>query len=97
MLTIKSDDVKGRADAYKAIIQGLSVQSPNIPESFRVLNNELQSLGLNLEKKGIEIVEESEGNTFLQKGTEDKKSDDNESEEAEPQKEVEEKKDKKNE
>jgi DNA-directed RNA polymerase subunit beta len=49
MLTIKSDDVVGRADAYKAIIQGLPVEAPNIPESFKVLIAELRSLGLNLE------------------------------------------------
>jgi len=49
MLTIKSDDVVGRANAYKSIIQGLPVESPNIPESFKVLISELRSLGLNLE------------------------------------------------
>ncbi|MFC1780401.1 DNA-directed RNA polymerase subunit beta [Patescibacteria group bacterium] len=49
MLTVKSDDVVGRADAYKAIIQGLPVEAPNIPESFKVLIAELRSLGLNLE------------------------------------------------
>jgi DNA-directed RNA polymerase subunit beta len=55
MLTIKSDDVVGRANAYKAIIQGLPVEAPNIPESFRVLIAELRSLGLNLELKGGEV------------------------------------------
>jgi len=49
MLTIKSDDVIGRADAYKAIIQGQKVEPPNVPESFKVLISELRSLGLNLE------------------------------------------------
>jgi len=49
MLTIKSDDVVGRANAYKAIIQGVPVEAPNIPESFKVLISELRSLGLNLE------------------------------------------------
>jgi DNA-directed RNA polymerase subunit beta len=49
MLTIKSDDVVGRANAYKAIIQGVPVEAPNIPESFKVLIAELRSLGLNLE------------------------------------------------
>ncbi|MBD3280528.1 DNA-directed RNA polymerase subunit beta [Candidatus Dojkabacteria bacterium] len=48
MLTIKSDDVIGRAAAYKSIIQGEKIESPNIPEGFRVLVSELRSLGLNL-------------------------------------------------
>lgn len=52
MLTIKSDDVVGRADAYKSIIQGLPVEAPNVPESFKVLISELRSLGLNLELLG---------------------------------------------
>lgn len=50
MLTIKSDDVLGRANAYKSIIKGVPVEAPNIPESFRVLISELRALGLNLEK-----------------------------------------------
>lgn len=59
MLTVKSDDVVGRADAYKAIIQGLPVESPNIPESFKVLISELRSLGLNLELLDGEKKEKS--------------------------------------
>ena len=49
LLTIKSDDVVGRAAAYKAIIQGTPFEAPNVPESFKVLIAELRSLGLNLE------------------------------------------------
>jgi len=49
MLTIKSDDVVGRAAAYKSIIQGLPIEAPNIPESFKVFMNELRALGLNPE------------------------------------------------
>jgi DNA-directed RNA polymerase subunit beta len=49
LLTIKSDDVLGRASAYKAIIQGTQFEAPNIPESFKVLMAELRALGLNLE------------------------------------------------
>jgi len=60
MLTIKSDDVKGRADAYKAIIQGLPVEAPNVPESFKVLISELRSLGLNLEMLGEEVAEKKD-------------------------------------
>jgi DNA-directed RNA polymerase subunit beta len=68
MLTIKSDDVTGRAKAYEAIIKGEDILQPGVPESFKVLVQELRSLGLALEvinekeaklistKKGIEEV-----------------------------------------
>ncbi|HUD21046.1 MAG TPA: DNA-directed RNA polymerase subunit beta [Candidatus Saccharimonadales bacterium] len=49
MLTIKSDDVIGRAKAYEAIIKGEEIQKPQIPASFAVLVRELQSLCLNVE------------------------------------------------
>ena len=49
MLTIKSDDVLGRAHAYEAIIKDLQIKKPRTPESFNVLINELQGLGLNVE------------------------------------------------
>ncbi|MEK7142872.1 MAG: DNA-directed RNA polymerase subunit beta [Patescibacteria group bacterium] len=49
MLTIKSDDVIGRAKAYESIIKGEAIQKPQIPASFYVLVKELQSLGLNVE------------------------------------------------
>ncbi len=49
MLTIKSDDVKGRADAYKAIIHGEEIESVSTPESFKVLVRELNALGLNID------------------------------------------------
>ncbi len=49
MLTIKSDDVTGRAKAYEAIIKGDDILQPGVPESFKVLVKELQSLGLALE------------------------------------------------
>jgi DNA-directed RNA polymerase subunit beta len=54
MLTIKSDDVIGRALAYKSIINGTEIDAPNIPESFKVLTAELRSLGLNLEMGGMQ-------------------------------------------
>ncbi|MBU0975209.1 DNA-directed RNA polymerase subunit beta, partial [Patescibacteria group bacterium] len=64
MLTIKSDDVVGRANAYKAIIQGLPVEAPTVPESFKVLLSELRSLGLNLdlyeEQREVKDEEEKE-------------------------------------
>ena len=46
MLTIKSDDVVGRVKAYEAIVKGENVPDPGIPESFKVLIKEMQSLGL---------------------------------------------------
>jgi len=49
MITIKSDDVIGRAAAFDAIIRGEEIKKPNIPASFNVLVNELKSLGLNVE------------------------------------------------
>lgn len=49
LLTIKSDDVIGRAAAYKSIIQGTPIEAPNIPESFKVFMSELRALGLNPE------------------------------------------------
>ena len=49
MLTIKSDDIKGRSAAYKAIIHGDKIENVNIPESFKVLIKELNALCLNLD------------------------------------------------
>jgi len=49
LLTIKSDDINGRAKAYEAITKGEDVYPPGLPESFNVLVHELQSLGLSLE------------------------------------------------
>ncbi len=48
MLTIKSDDVKGRTQALQAILKGLPIRNPNIPASFELLVKELQSLGINV-------------------------------------------------
>jgi len=59
MLTIKSDDVEGRARAYEAIIHGEKIVMDGTPESFKVLISELRSLGLNirlLRADGEEIV-----------------------------------------
>lgn len=55
MLTIKSDDVYGRAKAYEAIIKNEPIMGPKIPESFNVLVKELQGLGLR-----VDLVDESE-------------------------------------
>ena len=48
ILTVKSDDIAGRAKAYEAIVKGENLQEPNIPESFNVLIKELQGLGLDI-------------------------------------------------
>ncbi|HRG52655.1 MAG TPA: DNA-directed RNA polymerase subunit beta, partial [Bacteroidia bacterium] len=48
ILTIKSDDVVGRAKAYEAIVKGENMPTPGIPESFNVLLHELRGLGLNI-------------------------------------------------
>ena len=53
MLTIKSDDITGRASTYQAIIKGEKIKEPNIPASFKLLVNEIKSLGL-----GVEVKEE---------------------------------------
>ena len=55
MLTIKSDDVTGRARSYEAIIKGDDTLQPGVPESFKVLVKELQSLGL-----ALEVISEEE-------------------------------------
>jgi len=51
MLTIKSDDVLGRASTYEAILKGEAIKSPNVPASFNLLVAELKSLGLSVEVK----------------------------------------------
>jgi len=55
MLTVKSDDVVGRVKTYEAIVKGEAIQDPGLPESFRVLVKELQSLGLS-----VEVISESD-------------------------------------
>ena len=58
ILTVKSDDITGRRKAYEAIIKGQNIPTPGVPESFKVLVKELQSLALDvrvLDKNGDEI------------------------------------------
>ncbi len=60
ILTVKSDDVVGRVKTYEAIVKGENVPEPGVPESFKVLIKELQSLGLdvkilNAEDREIEM------------------------------------------
>ena len=56
ILTVKSDDVEGRVKTYEAIVKGEPIPQPGIPESFRVMLKELQSLGLDV------VVQDKEGN-----------------------------------
>ena len=71
ILTVKSDDVIGRVKTYEAIIKGDNIPEPGIPESFKVLLKELQSLGLDVRvldenREEVELMETSEyGNTDL--------------------------------
>ncbi|XOB41121.1 MAG: DNA-directed RNA polymerase subunit beta [Candidatus Nealsonbacteria bacterium] len=51
MLTIKSDDVVGRASTYESILKGEKIKEPNLPASFNLLVNELKAIGLNVEVK----------------------------------------------
>lgn len=65
ILTVKSDDVVGRVKAYEAIVKGENIPEPGIPESFKVLVKEMQSLCLNVEVlsdegKEIELKEAEE-------------------------------------
>ncbi|WP_410503218.1 DNA-directed RNA polymerase subunit beta [Exiguobacterium acetylicum] len=67
ILTIKSDDTIGRVKAYEAIVKGENVPQPGVPESFRVLIKELQSLGMDVkmmsaDDEEIEMRDEDEDN-----------------------------------
>ena len=66
VLTIKSDDVTGRAKTYEAIVKNEDILQPGVPESFKVLVKELQSLGL-----AVEVInEEEERTTFVEQAAE---------------------------
>ena len=81
ILTVKSDDVVGRVKTYEAIIKGDNIPEPGIPESFKVLLKELQSLGLDVkvlreDQTEVEIMEtvdytESEFRYELEGGSRD--------------------------
>lgn len=60
MLTIKSDDILGRARAFEAIVKGVEIPEATVPESFKVLVRELNALGLSLEAKGEKPVYEND-------------------------------------
>jgi DNA-directed RNA polymerase subunit beta len=65
LLTIKSDDILGRVKVYEAIVKGENIQEPGIPESFKVLIKEMQSLCLNVEVLG------ADGNAISLRDTDD--------------------------
>ena len=65
MLTIKSDDTQGRVKAYEAIVKGENIARPGVPESFKVLLKEMQSLALDIqvmseEGGALEVAEEED-------------------------------------
>lgn len=95
MLTIKSDDVHGRAKAFEAIVKGEEIPTPTVPEAFRVLCKELNSLSLNvvaldpteeeIETKAPTVVEEEilildDLDSSIHEETEDSEEDDSDSE-----------------
>jgi DNA-directed RNA polymerase subunit beta len=68
MLTIKSDDTVGRVKAYEAIVKGENIAEPSIPESFKVLLKEMQSLALDvsvLSEEGGEVEVREEDDELL--------------------------------
>ena len=76
MLTVKSDDIIGRNKVFRAIVDGKSIPGPSLPESFRVLTRELQSLGIYVELISREtkkneanksLVEDSDVEDYLDK------------------------------
>jgi DNA-directed RNA polymerase subunit beta len=73
ILTVKSDDVVGRVKTYEAIVKGENIMEPGVPESFKVLVKELQSLGINVEvlnedEQKIQFVEDATTDTMPELG-----------------------------
>ena len=66
ILTVKSDDVVGRVKTYEAIVKGENVPEPGVPESFKVLIKELQSLCLD-----VKVLDEAQGEIELKDGAGD--------------------------
>ncbi|WP_027339554.1 DNA-directed RNA polymerase subunit beta [Halonatronum saccharophilum] len=82
MLTVKSDDVVGRVQAYEAIVKGENVPEPGIPESFKVLIKEMQSIGLDAkvyseEEEELSIEEQEINETTKKLGLDLISDDDN--------------------
>ncbi|HCI80673.1 MAG TPA: DNA-directed RNA polymerase subunit beta [Ktedonobacter sp.] len=73
ILTVKSDDVVGRVKTYEAIVKGENIMEPGVPESFKVLVKELQSLGINVEvlnedEQKIQFVEDASSDVMPELG-----------------------------
>ncbi len=73
ILTVKSDDVVGRVKTYEAIVKGEDIMEPGVPESFKVLVKELQSLGINVEvlnedEQRIQFVEDTSNDVMPELG-----------------------------
>ncbi|MGN0693217.1 MAG: DNA-directed RNA polymerase subunit beta, partial [Oscillospiraceae bacterium] len=66
ILTVKSDDTVGRVKTYEAIVKGQNVPKPGVPEAFRVLIKELQSLGLD-----VRVLDEDQNEIDLKQTFED--------------------------
>ena len=76
ILTVKSDDVVGRVKAYEAIVKGQNIPEPGVPESFKVLIKELQSIGLDIrvlsrDSKEIIIRDDDDDDHALRKKADD--------------------------
>jgi len=72
ILTVKSDDVVGRVKAYEAIVKGQNIPEPGVPESFKVLIKELQSIGLDIrvlsnDSKEVIIRDDDDDEPILKK------------------------------
>lgn len=67
MLTIKSDDVVGRTNAYDSIIRGQEIRTPNVPASFDVLVREIKALGLDIDTIGGKENDDSAGKCSMSK------------------------------
>ena len=82
ILTVKSDDVTGRVKTYEAIVKGHNIPEPGVPESFKVLLKELQSLCLDvriLDKEGNEIeLKDDEEDDFIPNARDDYRADEGE-------------------
>jgi DNA-directed RNA polymerase subunit beta len=70
ILTVKSDDIVGRVKTYEAIVKGENIPEPGIPESFKVLIKELQSLALD-----VKVLTEDKGEIEIKESIEDDLSD----------------------
>ena len=82
ILTVKSDDVTGRVKTYEAIVKGHNIPEPGVPESFKVLLKELQSLCLDvriLDKDGNEIeLKDDDDDDFIPNARDEYRADEGE-------------------